>query len=40
MAQDWAESARKPLNYGKFINQLPPDTIKLMQQLKRINTKM
>ena len=25
MAQDWEESTREPINYGSFINQLPPE---------------
>ena len=40
MAQDWAESTEEPINHERFINQFPPDTIKLMQQLEKINTKM
>ena len=35
-----AECTKEPVNYGRFINQFPPDNIKSMQQLKRINTKM
>ena len=34
MAQDWAESSREPINYGRFINQFLPDAIKSMQWLK------
>ena len=39
MAQDQAESTRELINHGRFINQFPLDIIKLMPQLKRINTK-
>ena len=31
---------REPINYGRFINQFPPDTIKFMPWLDKINTKM
>ena len=37
--QDWTESTWEPINYKKFINQFPPDTIKLMRPLERMNTK-
>ena len=40
MAQDLVESTKEPINHGKFINQFPPDTIKSIGQLERINTKM
>ena len=35
MAQDWTESAREPINHGRFINQFLP-----VMQLERINTKI
>ena len=34
------ESTCEPINYGRFINQFPSDTIKSMQRLERINPKM
>ena len=40
MAQDWAESTWEIINYGRFINQFPPDIIKSIWQLKRINKKL
>ena len=41
MAQDLAESAWKPINYGRFINQFPSDTIKLTRkdEYKNVKTK-
>ena len=39
MAQNWAKSTRKQINYGRFINQFLTDPIKLMRQPKRINKK-
>ena len=27
MAEDRAETTREPINYGRFMNQFPPDTI-------------
>ena len=40
MAQDWAESIKVTISYGRFINQVLPDTIKSIQQLERICTKI
>ena len=40
MAQDQAEITREPIDYGRFINQFPPNTLKSMQRLERIYTKM
>ena len=37
MAKDWAESTWEIINYGRFINRFPPDIIKSVQQLERIN---
>ena len=39
MAQDRAKSSRESINYGRFINEFPPDTIKSMRWLERTNTK-
>ena len=39
MAQDWAESIKENVNYGRFINQLPLDIIKLMWQFERVDKK-
>ena len=36
----WAKRTREPINYGIFINQFPPDIIKSIRQLERINTKI
>ena len=40
MTQDLSKSIKETINYGRFINQSPPDTIKSIQRLKRINTKI
>ena len=40
IAQDHSESTREPIIYRRFINQFPLDTIKWMQRLERMNTKM
>ena len=40
MVQDRPEISWKPINYGCFIKQFPPDTIKSMRWLERIYTKM
>ena len=40
MAQDWAESTRESSNYGSFINEFPPDSIRSMRQLEWTYTKM
>ena len=39
-AQDWAESTREIINYGRFINQFAPNIIKLIRQFERINKKI
>ena len=40
MAQDRTESIVEPINHERFINQFPPDTIKSMRELEKINPKM
>ena len=35
-----AKRTRKPIKYGRSIKEILPDTIKLIQKLERINTKM
>ena len=40
MVQDWAENIRETINYERFINQFPPDIIRLIHQLERINIKI
>ena len=40
MAQSWAESTRDIYNYGKYINQFLPNTIKAIRQYKWINKKI
>ena len=35
----WAKSTWKITNYGRFINQFPPNIIRSMQQFERINKK-
>ena len=40
MAQSWAESARDTYNYGQYINQFPPNTIKVVRELERIQKKI
>ena len=37
MAQSWAESTWDIKNYGKYINQFPPNTIESIQQYEKIN---
>ena len=37
MTDDCTESTWEINNYGRFINQFPPDIIKSIRQLKRIN---
>ena len=39
MAQDWAESTREITNYGRFNNRFPPNIIRSISQLERINKK-
>ena len=40
MAQSQAESTRDIYNYGKYINQFPPNTIKAIWQYIQINKKI
>ena len=40
MARDQAESSKEPINHRKFINWFLLDIIKLIWQLKKINTKI
>ena len=40
MLQDQIESIKKPINYGRFIDQFLPDTIKFIWRLERKNTKI
>ena len=40
MAQSWAESTRDTYNYGQYINQFLPNTIKAIWQYKRIQKKI
>ena len=40
MAQSWAESTWEITNYGRFINQLPPNIMSSIQQFERINKKI
>ena len=40
MAQSRAESTRDTYNYGQYINQFPPNTIKVIREFKRIQKKI
>ena len=40
MAQSWAESTRDTYNYGQYINQSLPNTIKAIRQYERIQKKI
>ena len=40
MAKNQAESTWDIYNYGKYINQFPPNTIKAIRQYERINKKI
>ena len=40
MAQSRAESTRDKYNYGQFITQFPPNTIKVMGEFERIQKKI
>ena len=40
IAQSWAESTREITNYGRFINQFPPNIIRSIRQFERINKKI
>ena len=37
MAQSWAESTWEITNYGRVINQFPPNITRSIRQFKRIN---
>ena len=40
MTQSRAESTRDTYNYGQYINQLPPNTIKVIREFERIQKKI
>ena len=40
MAQSRAENTRDTYNYGQYINQLPPNTIKVIREFERIQKKI
>ena len=40
MAQSRAESTMDTYNYGQYINQFPPNTIKVIQEFERIQKKI
>ena len=40
MAQSRAESSRDTYNYGQYINQFPPNTIKVIREFERIHKKI
>ena len=40
MAQSWAESTRDTYNYGQYLNQFPPNTIKVIQEFEQIQKKI
>ena len=40
MAQSRAESTRDTCNYGQYINQFPPNTIKVIREFERIQEKI
>ena len=40
MAQSWTESTRDSYNYGQYINQFPPNTIKAIREYGRIQKKI
>ena len=39
-AQSWAESTRDTYNYGQYINQFPPNMIKVIREFERIQKKI
>ena len=39
MAQSRAESTRGTYNYGQYLNQFPPNTIKVIREFERIQKK-
>ena len=40
MAQSRAESTRDTYNYGQYINQFPPNTMKVIREFERIQKKI
>ena len=40
MAQSQAESTRDTYNYGQYINQFPPNMIKVIREFERIQKKI
>ena len=40
MAQSRTESTRDTYNYGQYINQFPPNTIKVIREFERIQKKI
>ena len=40
IVQSRAESTRDTYNYGQYINQFPPNTIKVIQEFERIQKKI
>ena len=40
MAQSWAESTRDTCNYGQYLNQFPPNTIKVIREFERVKKKI
>ena len=40
MAQSRQESTRDTYNYGQYINQFPPNTIKVIREFERIQKKI
>ena len=40
MAQSRAESTMDTYNYGQYINQFPPNTIKVIREFERIQKKI
>ena len=40
MAQSRAESTRDTYNYRQYINQFPPNTIKVIQEFERVQKKI
>ena len=40
MAQSRAESTRDTYNYGQYINQFPPNTIKVIREFEQIQKKI
>ena len=40
MAQSRAESTMDTYNYGQYLNQFPPNTIKVIREFKRIQKKI